>query len=104
MSAYMMHTDAEIYPEPFKFMPERWLGDYNPLMNRNFIPFSKGSRNCLGMSLAYATIYLTLAVMFRPDGPKMSLYETDESDVIPIHDFFLAVPKLNTKGMRVVVH
>ncbi len=49
MSAYMMHTDAEIFPEPFKFIPERWLGSYNSLMNRNYIPFSKGSRNCLGM-------------------------------------------------------
>ena len=49
MSAYMMHTDTDVYPEPFKFIPERWLGNNNPLLNRNFIPFSKGSRNCLGM-------------------------------------------------------
>jgi len=45
----MMHTDAEVYPEPFKFLPERWLGGPSPLLMRNFVPFSKGSRNCLGM-------------------------------------------------------
>ena len=46
---------------------------------------------------------MTLAVLFRPDGPKMDLYETDETDVIPVHDYFLAMPKLDTKGMRVMV-
>ncbi|KAF4978236.1 hypothetical protein FZEAL_5341 [Fusarium zealandicum] len=101
MSAYMMHTDAEVFPEPFSFRPERWLGNYNPLMNRSYIPFSKGSRNCLGMNFAYAELYMALAVMFRPSGPKMALFETDETDVIPVHDIFLAVPKLDSKGMRV---
>jgi hypothetical protein len=33
----------------------------------------------------------------------MDLYETDETDVIPVHDYFLAMPKLDTKGMRVMV-
>lgn len=49
MSAYFMHSDPTTYPEPFKFVPDRWLGEYNPAMNRNFVPFSRGSRNCLGM-------------------------------------------------------
>lgn len=44
-----MHTDPEVYPEPFKFIPERWLGDYDPKMNRNWVPFTRGSRNCLGI-------------------------------------------------------
>ncbi|KAM5349211.1 hypothetical protein ACJZ2D_017207 [Fusarium nematophilum] len=46
MSAYMMHTDAEVFSEPFEYRPERWVGAYNPLQNRSYIPFSKGSRNC----------------------------------------------------------
>jgi cytochrome P450 len=50
MSALMMHTDPEVFPEPYKFVPERWLGDYSPLMDRNFVPFSKGSRNCVGFT------------------------------------------------------
>ncbi|KAH8896133.1 putative cytochrome P450 [Thozetella sp. PMI_491] len=103
MSAYMMHTDSKVYPKPFEFIPERWLGEYDPVMNQHFIPFSKGSRNCLGMSLAYAEIYLAVAVIFRPGAPTLSLFETDETDVIPIHDYFLAMPKLETKGMRVKV-
>ncbi|KAL8745625.1 MAG: hypothetical protein Q9190_002256 [Brigantiaea leucoxantha] len=49
MGAYMMHTDPDVYTEPFKFIPERWLGDYDPKMNRNWVPFTRGSRNCLGI-------------------------------------------------------
>jgi len=42
MSAYFMHTDPEVYPEPFSFIPERWLGDIHPKMMRNFVPFARG--------------------------------------------------------------
>ena len=49
MSAYMMHSDPLIYEEPFKFKPERWMSNVTPAMNRSLVPFSKGSRNCLGM-------------------------------------------------------
>ncbi|KAJ3576080.1 hypothetical protein NPX13_g3817 [Xylaria arbuscula] len=48
MSSYFMHTDPDVFPEPFNFAPERWLGAINPQMNRNFVPFSRGSRTCLG--------------------------------------------------------
>lgn len=49
MSAYYMHTDPEVYPEPFEFRPERWLGSVDPRMHRNYVPFTKGSRGCLGV-------------------------------------------------------
>lgn len=49
MSAYLMSTDPVVYPEPDKYKPERWLGDVNPAIHRNFVPFARGSRNCLGM-------------------------------------------------------
>ncbi|PNY27758.1 Trichodiene oxygenase [Tolypocladium capitatum] len=104
MGAYMMHTDPEVYPEPLKFIPERWLGDYDPLMNRNFVPFSRGSRGCLGINLAYTEINLALSILFRPGGPELSLFETDESDVTPAVDCMMPVPKLDTRGMRVIVH
>ncbi|KAL8975296.1 MAG: hypothetical protein Q9197_000464 [Variospora fuerteventurae] len=49
MCSYFMHTDPAVFPEPRKFIPERWLGDYDPKMNRNFVAFGRGSRSCLGM-------------------------------------------------------
>ncbi|KAF2965248.1 hypothetical protein GQX73_g8312 [Xylaria multiplex] len=103
MSSYFMHMDPDIFPNPSEFIPERWLGSINPLMNRNFVPFSRGSRTCLGSNLALAEISLVLAVLFRPNGPKLELFETDESDVRVAHDFGVPLPKLDTKGVRAYV-
>ena len=49
MSAYFQHRDPRIFPNPMEFKPERWLQDVTPEMEKNFIPFSRGSRYCLGM-------------------------------------------------------
>lgn len=49
MSAYFQHRDPVIFPKPMEFIPERWLKDVTPEMQHNFIPFSRGSRYCLGM-------------------------------------------------------
>lgn len=49
MSICHLHMDPEVYPEPYRFIPDRWIGDVDPRVNRNFVPFAKGSRNCLGL-------------------------------------------------------
>jgi len=45
-----MQRDPRIWPDPDSFIPERWLGDYKgvPADRKAFIPFSAGSRNCIG--------------------------------------------------------
>ncbi|KAL5044714.1 hypothetical protein BDW71DRAFT_185678 [Aspergillus fruticulosus] len=105
MAAYSLHTDPEIYPDPFKFRPERWLGQSEPgnNMNRNWVAFSRGSRSCLGVNLAYAEMYWALAVLFRPDAPKLELFETEEKDVEHVVDFTIALPRLDSQGTRVTV-
>ncbi len=54
-------------------------------------------------SLVHAEMNLVLAVMFRPDGPNMSLYETDESDVTLKLDWVIPVPKAESRGTRVMI-
>lgn len=49
MSAYLMHTDPTVYESPFEFKPDRWIGDIDTRMQRNYVPFARGSRNCLGI-------------------------------------------------------
>ena len=49
MSICHLHMDPEVYPEPYKFDPNRWIGNVDPRVNRNLVPFVKGSRNCLGL-------------------------------------------------------
>lgn len=50
-----------------------------------------------------AEISLVMAVLFRPNGPKLELYETDESDVKLVHDYVVALPKRDSNGIRVRV-
>lgn len=49
MSAYFQHRDPSVFPRPLEFLPERWLGNVTAEMKNSYIPFSKGSRHCLGM-------------------------------------------------------
>ncbi|KAI3326694.1 cytochrome P450 family protein [Xylariaceae sp. AK1471] len=102
MSAYLQHTDPRVFRRPFEFIPERWLDSVTPEMTKNYVPFSKGSRNCLGWNLATCELNFILSALFRPGGPDFELYETYESDVVQAHDFMLPLPKLETQGIRVI--
>ena len=55
-------------------------------------------------SLAYAELNFVLSALFRPEGPAMDLFETDESDVVQAHDFLIPLPKLDNKGVRVIIY
>ncbi|KAI1379801.1 cytochrome P450 [Hypoxylon crocopeplum] len=61
MTIYLVHQNEEEYLEPKLFNPDRFM-DPNPwqLGNKTFVPFGKGKRNCIGMHLAWAEIYLLL--------------------------------------------
>lgn len=50
MTPFLIHNDEAIYPNPKMFDPERWMDPQERRrLEKCFIPFSKGSRNCLGM-------------------------------------------------------
>jgi len=49
-SIYLLHRRPEIYPEPERFRPERFLE--NPPGTYTWIPFGGGVRRCLGASFA----------------------------------------------------
>ncbi|KAI0468968.1 cytochrome P450 family protein [Xylaria cf. heliscus] len=104
MSAYLQHTNPEVYPRPFEFIPERWLDNVTPEMTKNYVPFAKGSRNCLGMNLVYCELNFVIAALFRPGGSNFDLYETDESDIVQVHDLVIPLPRLDTKGVRAMFY
>jgi hypothetical protein len=103
LAAYTMHTDPDVYKSPFEFDPDRWIGDVDPALRRNWVPFCRGSRACIGKHLAMSEISLILAMLFRPGGPKLQLYETGLRDVERVHDYVIGLPALDSKGIRVTV-
>ncbi len=65
-SAYLVHHDSEIYPDPHVFRPERFVGT-NP-GTYTWIPFGGGRRRCLGASFAIQEMKVVLrAVLERYD-------------------------------------
>lgn len=53
--------------------------------------------------MAYGELNVLMAVMFRPGGPNLQLYETNESDITQAHDYLIPLPNLKSKGFRVIV-
>lgn len=106
MSSFHMHMDPVNFPDPESFKPDRWLsqnGDKQSRLDRYLVPFGKGTRICLGINLAWAEMYLVLAALCAPGRFNFSLFETDISDVKIMHDYGVAFPRLDTKGVRVNV-
>ncbi|PPJ54832.1 hypothetical protein CBER1_07844 [Cercospora berteroae] len=100
MSIPILHHDQTIWPEPYKWMPERFLGPEGK-GKRDIYSFSKGPRACIGIHFAYAQLYLTLAAVVRQF--RFELYETTIRDVEPCYDGVVALTRHDSKGARVVV-
>lgn len=58
VSIYLIHNDAEIYPQPEEFRPERFLDSRSD--PGAWIPFGGGVRRCLGASFAQLEMKVVL--------------------------------------------
>ena len=69
---WITHTRPDLYPEPFAFRPERFLGDEGP-ESYAWIPFGGGIRRCIGASFAEFEMRIVLReVLTRCDLHKAS--------------------------------
>ncbi|OLN95820.1 Trichodiene oxygenase 1 [Colletotrichum chlorophyti] len=104
MSAYITHMDERLFPEPSKFVPERWLdkkGGRKRGLEIYLLTFSKGSRQCLGMQLAYCELHVAIAAITLRAMPYMRLYRTTDVDVEYDFDLAIGMPKKGSKGIRI---
>lgn len=106
MSTYQMHHSS-VFPDSRSFNPDRWLhkpvaGDnrQKPL-SRYLVSFSRGTRACIGLNLAWAELYTGLATVFRR--VDFELFGTGKEAVEIAREFFVPQPGLETKGVRVIV-
>lgn len=49
MTSLLLHTDSQQYPDPMRFNADRWLPSSGMRPDKSYAPFSRGTRNCLGM-------------------------------------------------------
>ncbi|KAI8951099.1 cytochrome P450 [Xylaria longipes] len=106
MSPALLHHDESLFPNSHTFDPERWLHSdmrRNKEPERHLLTFSKGSRACLGINLAYCELHLVLATLSLRVLPYMKLYETTEDDVKYDHDMFNPMPHPRSQGVRAMV-
>lgn len=97
LSQWVNHRDPRYFPEPERFLPERWLGGLERALPRfAYYPFGGGPRICIGnqFSLLEATIVLATilrrvrvrllesrplallpVITLRPKGPIIVAYE-----------------------------
>ncbi|KAL2847832.1 benzoate 4-monooxygenase cytochrome P450 [Aspergillus pseudoustus] len=63
--AYIAHRDESVFPNAETFMPERWLSDQAKEFQKYFIPFSAGSRGCIGRNITYLEQHVLIAALIR---------------------------------------
>jgi cytochrome P450 len=68
---WLAHTRADVYPEPFAFRPERFLGEAPDTYA--WIPFGGGVRRCLGASFAEFEMRIVLREVLE----RCELYKAD---------------------------
>lgn len=62
-SIYLTHHNPDIYPEPHRFRPERFIE--RPAGTYEWIPFGGGTRRCLGASFALFEMKIVLGEVLR---------------------------------------
>ena len=61
---WVIHRDARYFPEPDRFIPERWTEDFVKQLPRYaYFPFGGGARLCIGNSFAMMEAVLILATI-----------------------------------------
>ncbi|KAL8791127.1 MAG: hypothetical protein Q9195_006024 [Heterodermia aff. obscurata] len=107
MSSIGILEHPGIFPDPHSFVPERWLPFDAPEVRRRrkyLIVFGAGSRMCLGLNLAWAELYLTVAAVVRRLGDRLRLDDVVfDRDLKIVVDGFNPLPSRESKGLRVFV-
>jgi cytochrome P450 len=94
ISILLVHHREDVYPDPFSFRPERWLG--RKPGTYEWLPFGGGTRRCLGAALAMAEQRVVLRAM----AAGLDLEADEAKPERPRHRNVTMIP---ARGGRVVV-
>ena len=90
----LAHFREEVYPEPMRFRPERFLErQFSPF---EFLPFGGGSRRCLGAAMASYEMKLVLGTILRR-------YKLRLDSLRPDHGAVRAANAGPARGVKMIV-
>lgn len=112
MAAPILNRNPDIYDRPDDLIPERYLE--NPKLLKYQMSFSKGTRQCIGINLAYQELQTFTAGLVRrynlydptlkvQNGPTLELYQTTKANIATYADFITTGAGYGTQGVRVKI-
>jgi cytochrome P450 len=85
-SALLLHHRDDLYPRPFAFDPERFVGVKPP--PNTLMPFGGGNRRCLGSTLAMAELRIVMGEILR----RVDLQTHDRPGERPVNRNVTMIP------------
>lgn len=112
IAAPIINRHPDIYSQPDDFLPQRYVD--NPSLSKHLFSFSKGTRQCIGINLAYQELQTFTAGIFRKydvfdpsrseqKGPTLELYETTRADISTYADYVTPAAYPGSEGLRVLI-
>jgi cytochrome P450 len=66
LSPYVTQRDARFFPEPDRFLPDRWTPQFKAVLQPfAYFPFGGGSRRCIGEPFAWMELMLLVSTIAR---------------------------------------
>ncbi|KAL9612617.1 MAG: hypothetical protein Q9167_002787 [Letrouitia subvulpina] len=80
LGAFEMHSNSETFEDADVFRPERWLNP-SPEMNRDYVPFGTGLRQCIARNLATTELFLAVEKVVEADVLSGAKHVADKLEV-----------------------
>ncbi|GCB44382.1 cytochrome P450 [Streptomyces sp. NL15-2K] len=64
-SPYLHQHDADYFPQPGLFDPDRWTPERAPATRGSFLAFGDGRRKCIGENFAWSELHIILATVLQ---------------------------------------
>ncbi|XP_017761217.1 PREDICTED: cytochrome P450 4c3-like [Eufriesea mexicana] len=76
INSFLLHRDPRYFPEPDTYRPERFLPNGPKYPSYAFVPFSAGSRNCIGWK--YATMIVKVLILYILKNFQVESLDTED--------------------------
>ncbi|KAJ6188985.1 Cytochrome P450 [Penicillium mononematosum] len=99
---YSIHTNPEVWRDPFRFDPNRWISEETKNKHRcAYIPFATGPRGCIGFNFALLEVKILLSELvsryeFTREGLEAIEYDPEFQLIRPLNFYVRAKKRTAT--------